>query len=100
MTAAQPQKLGIWMLTALVAGNMIGSGVFLLPASLASIGSISLVSWFFTTTGAFMLGMVFVYLEPGVLPKTGGPYAYAHAGFGQFIGFQTAYGSLDPAIRW
>ncbi len=84
------RKLGIWMLTALVAGNMIGSGVFLLPASLASIGSISLVSWFFTTTGAFMLGMVFVYLSR-VLPQTGGPYAYAHAGFGQFIGFQTAY---------
>jgi APA family basic amino acid/polyamine antiporter len=91
MTAAAPaRKLGLWMLTALVAGNMIGSGVFLLPSSLAGIGSISLVSWLFTTTGAFMLGMTFFYLSR-MLPKTGGPYAYAQEGFGQFIGFQTAY---------
>lgn len=90
MTTAPKKKLGIWMLIALVAGNMIGSGVFLLPASLASIGSISLISWLFTTAGAFFLGMVFVYLSR-MLPKAGGPYAYAHAGFGQFIGFQTAY---------
>ena len=90
MSEKRPRQLGIWMLTALVAGNMIGSGVFLLPASLASIGSISLISWVFTTIGAFMLGLVFVYLSR-MLPKTGGPYAYAHAGYGQFIGFQTAY---------
>jgi APA family basic amino acid/polyamine antiporter len=90
MTTAPKKKLGIWMLTALVAGNMIGSGVFLLPASLASIGSISLISWVLTSIGAFFLGMVFVYLSR-MMPKTGGPYAYAHAGFGQFIGFQTAY---------
>lgn len=89
--AAKPQKkLGIWMLIALVSGNMIGSGVFLLPASLANIGSISLISWLFTSLGAFFLGMVFVYLSR-MMPKTGGPYAYAQAGFGQFIGFQTAY---------
>lgn len=90
MCSAPKRKLGLWMLTALVAGNMIGSGVFLLPASLAGIGSISLLSWLFTLTGAFMLGMTFVYLSR-MLPKTGGPYVYAQAGFGQFIGFQTAY---------
>ncbi|MCK4608340.1 MAG: amino acid permease [Gammaproteobacteria bacterium] len=78
------------MLTALVAGNMIGSGVFLLPASLASIGSISLFSWVLTAIGAFALAIVFARMSL-VIPKSGGPYAYAQAGFGDFIGFQTAY---------
>lgn len=36
------QKLGLWLLTALVAGNMIGSGVFLLPSSLAHFGTIGI----------------------------------------------------------
>jgi APA family basic amino acid/polyamine antiporter len=83
-------KLGLWMLTALVAGNMIGSGIFLLPASLASIGSISLLSWCFTAAGAFFLAIVFSKMS-SLVPKSGGPYAYAQAGFGDFIGFQTAY---------
>lgn len=46
------KKLGPFMLTALVCGNMIGSGVFLLPSDLAHIGTISLFSWIFTAGGA------------------------------------------------
>ena len=86
----KPGKLGLCMLTTLVAGNMIGSGIFLLPSSLASIGSISLLSWCFTAVGAFLLAIVFSKMSL-LVPKTGGPYAYAQAGFGQYIGFQTAY---------
>ena len=84
------KKLGLWMLTALVAGNMIGSGVFLLPANLAQIGSISILAWISTAVGAFFLALVFAKMSL-MVPKTGGPYAYAKAGFGRFIGFQTAY---------
>ncbi len=84
------KKLNLTMLTALVAGNMIGSGVFLLPADLAKIGSISILAWICTAIGAFFLAMVFAQLSH-MMPKTGGPYAYAKAGMGQFIGFQTAY---------
>lgn len=83
-------KLGLWMLTTLVAGNMIGSGIFMLPANLATVGSISLISWGITTAGAFLLAIVFSKMSL-LVPKTGGPYAYAEAGFGRFIGFQTAY---------
>lgn len=78
------------MLTTLVTGNMIGSGMFLLPSSLAAIGSISLYSWIITAVGSILLAMVFAKLGH-MMPKTGGPYAYAHEGFGAFIGFQTAY---------
>ena len=78
------------MLTALVVGNMIGSGVFLLPASLASIGSISVFSWCATAVGAMLLAMVFAKLST-LFPKTGGPYVYCREGFGNFVGFQVAY---------
>jgi len=49
----QPRRaLGLWASTALVIGNMIGSGIFLLPASLAAFGGISIVGWVFTAVGA------------------------------------------------
>lgn len=84
------KKLGIWMLTALVIGNMIGSGVFLLPASLAHFGTITIFSWVATAIGATLLALVFSRLST-LFPKTGGPYTYCHKGFGSFIGFQVAY---------
>ena len=84
------QKLGLWMLTALVAGNMIGSGVFLLPASLAQFGSISLLSWIATAGGALLIALVFAKLGT-VMPLIGGPYAYCREAFGDFVGFQMAY---------
>lgn len=93
MSVQQPtqrQKLGLWMLTSLVAGNMIGSGIFLLPSSLASYGSISILSWIFTSAGAILVALVFAKLG-SLIPRVGGPYAYARAGFGNFTGFQIAY---------
>src|SRR5215217_4438265 len=93
---AQPRKLkrsmGLWMATALVVGNMIGSGIFLLPASLAgTAGPISILAWVFTGAGAILLALVFAGLGRA-LPRTGGPYAYAKRAFGDFVGFQTAWG--------
>ena len=79
------------MATALVVGNMIGSGVFLLPASLAAYGGISIVAWLFTAAGAFLLALVFARLGRAY-PRTGGPYAYSRRAFGDFVGFQTAWG--------
>ena len=78
------------MLIALVTGNMVGSGAFLLPTGLARVGSIGLLSLLFTATGALCLAMVFAKMSL-LVPKTGGPYVYAHAGFGEYMGFQTAY---------
>jgi APA family basic amino acid/polyamine antiporter len=80
------------MATALVVGNMVGSGIFMLPATLAgSAGPISLLGWVFTGAGAMLLALVFANLGRA-LPRTGGPYAYARRAFGDFIGFQTAWG--------
>lgn len=84
------RKLGLFMLIALVTGNMVGSGLFMLPVEIARIGSIGILSWIFTSFGAFALALVFAKMSL-LIPKTGGQYAYAKVGFGEFIGFQTAY---------
>jgi basic amino acid/polyamine antiporter, APA family len=86
------RSMGLWMATALVIGNMVGSGIFLLPASLAAVsGPISIFGWVFTGIGAMLLALVFARLGRA-MPRTGGPYAYARRAFGDFIGFQTAWG--------
>ena len=74
----------------LVAGNMIGTGVFLLPVNLAQVGSIAIFGWVVATVGVAALGLVFAKL--GELdPQPGGPYAYARDFLGPYAGFQTNY---------
>jgi basic amino acid/polyamine antiporter, APA family len=85
------RSLGLSMATALVVGNMVGSGVFGLPSSLASTGPISLLAWVFTGAGAILLALVFANLGRAY-PRTGGPYAYTRRAFGDFAGFWTAWG--------
>jgi APA family basic amino acid/polyamine antiporter len=85
------RSIGLWMATALVVGNMVGSGVFLLPAALAGeAGPASILALVFTGVGAMLLALVFANLGRAY-PKTGGPYAYARRAFGDFVGFQTAW---------
>ena len=55
---------------------MVGSGIFLLPATLALYGSISLVGWVFASVGAILLAIVFGSLGKVAPNITGGPYAY------------------------
>lgn len=91
-TAARGSRgLGLWACTALVIGNMVGSGIFLLPASLAGIGPISLVGWVVTSCGAMVLAVCFGRLSR-LVTKTGGPYAFCREGFGDFAGFIIAWG--------
>lgn len=89
MSKTKP-KLGLFMLIALVTGNMVGSGAFMTPTLIARVGSIGLLSLGFTAVGALCLALVFAKMSL-LIPKTGGPYAYAFAGFGEYMGFQTAY---------
>lgn len=79
------------MAVALVMGNMIGSGVFLLPASLAPFGGIGLIGWFFSAGGAVLLALVFARLSR-LHPAAGGPYAYTRQAFGDLAGFLVAWG--------
>jgi len=90
-SAAATGGLGLVACTALVVGNMIGSGIFLLPASLAAFGPISLVGWTVTSLGALVLAVIFGRLSR-LVTRTGGPYAYTEAGFGEFAGFIIAWG--------
>ena len=81
------RKIGPFLATALVANNMIGSGIFLLPASLAAVGSVTILGWLVATFGALCVALVLAKLGQ-VSPEPGGPCAYAEASLGRFIGFQ------------
>jgi arginine:agmatine antiporter len=76
--------------TMLVAGNMIGTGVFLLPVNLAHVGGIAIFGWLIATAGVAALGLAFAKLGQ-LNPQQGGPYAYARDFLGPFAGFQTNY---------
>jgi APA family basic amino acid/polyamine antiporter len=93
-TNAPPRKspqIGFWMATALVVGNMIGSGIFLLPAALAPFGIDNIPGWLLTAGGAVALGLVFAELSRAV-PGSGGPFAYTREAFGDLAGFTVAWG--------
>lgn len=86
----KPRGLNFWMVLALCVGNMIGSGIYLLPATLAPLGTNQLYGWIVTIGGATCLAAVFARMG-AKLPFAGGPYAYAQAAFGPFAGFITAW---------
>ncbi|OZB51795.1 MAG: hypothetical protein B7X38_11320 [Stenotrophomonas sp. 14-69-23] len=84
------RPLGFWSATALVVGSMIGSGTFLLPATLAPYGAATLVGWAITLCGALLLAVTFARLARR-WPQTGGPYVFARNAFGELPGFVVAW---------
>jgi APA family basic amino acid/polyamine antiporter len=88
---ASHRDIGLWTAVALVMGNMIGSGVFLLPASLAAYGGLSLAGWIVSAAGSVCLALVFARLAR-LSPEAGGPYAYTRRAFGDLAGFLVAWG--------
>jgi APA family basic amino acid/polyamine antiporter len=87
---ASKRQIGLGIATTLVLGNMIGSGVFLLPASLAPYGGYSLIGWVVSALGALLLAGVFFRLAKRA-PRAGGPYAYSREAFGDCVGFLVAW---------
>ena len=87
-----PAKIGLWTSTALVIGNMVGSGVFLLPATLAAYGGISMLGWIGSSVGAIFLAMLFSQLSKVVPNSVGGPYAFTRVGLGDFAAYLVAWG--------
>ncbi|WP_327352139.1 amino acid permease [Streptomyces sp. NBC_01304] len=84
------RRFGLPIATCLVMGNIVGGGIFLLPASVAPYGTISLVAFGILTLGAIALALVFGKLSARD-PRTGGPYVYAREAFGDFAGFLAAW---------
>jgi arginine:agmatine antiporter len=83
------RKLGPWLAAVLVAGNMIGSGIYGLPATLGAVGSVSLLGWVAATLGALAAAGVFADLGR-VSRSLDGVVGYAEEGLGRFWGFATA----------
>ena len=83
--------MGFWRTWGLSIGMMVGSGVFMLPTVLAPYGKYALYSWLVTGGGTIAMALSLAYMARRVT-KSGGPYAYTRAGFGDFAGFLTAWG--------
>jgi len=78
--------------TSLVVGNMIGAAIYVLPATLAGYGSISILAWVLTALGSLALAKIFGNFSKIIVQKSGGPYIYTKEGFGDFIAFLMAWG--------
>ena len=82
------RKVGVVPATLMVAGNIMGSGVFMLPANLAATGGVAIFGWMVTIIGAMSLSLVyakFASFEEG----QGGSYYYVKKAFGDYMGYQT-----------
>ena len=90
------KKIGLIACTGVVAGNMMGSGIALLPANLASLGSIAIWGWVISIIGAMSLAYVYARLATKN-PQQGGPIAYAGE-ISPAFGFQT--GVLYYHANW
>lgn len=86
--------LALPALIALVVGSMIGSGIFALPSQMAGSAAPGplLIGWTITGVGMLMLALVFQALATRKPDVDGGVYGYARAGFGNYIGFTSAWG--------
>lgn len=91
---AQDDKVSLPTLTAMVVGSMIGSGVFLLPRRFGAETGVlgALIAWAIAGTGMLMLAFVFQRLATRKPDLDAGIFAYAKAGFGDYVGFNSAFG--------
>ena len=89
-----PGKLRLGALVALVVGSMIGGGIFSLPQNMAASADVGavLIGWVITAIGMLTLAFVFQTLANRKPDLDGGVYAYAKAGFGDYMGFSSAWG--------
>ncbi len=86
------KEISLFMATMLVCGNMIGSGVFMLPATLAQVSGplATIIAWVLTTIGSILIAISFANLG-SKYPSTGGAYQYTKEAFGEFVGFLSAW---------
>ncbi|MGA8260084.1 MAG: amino acid permease, partial [Arenicellales bacterium] len=92
--SASSNRLGLTALSGIVIGSMIGSGAYSLPQNMAAgagPGAV-IIGWIITAIGVLALAFVYQDLSMRRPDLDAGPYAYARAGFGPFIGFNSAWG--------
>ena len=89
-----PQRLTFMTMTAMVVGSMVGAGVFSLPRRFAQETGVAgaLIAWVIAGAGMLMLAFVFQFLAMRRPDLDAGVYAYAKAGFGEYLGFFSAFG--------
>ena len=94
MASSENQKLSLFALTSMVVGSMVGAGIFNLPgrfgAATGPFGAI--IAWAIAGTGMYMLARVFQALAEKKPDIDSGVFAYAKAGFGNYMGFLSAFG--------
>jgi arginine:ornithine antiporter / lysine permease len=94
------KNLRLGALTGLVVGSMIGGGIFSLPQNMAATADVGavLIGWAISGVGMLMLAFVFQTLANRKPRLDGGVYAYAQAGFGDYMGFASAWGYWVSAV--
>jgi APA family basic amino acid/polyamine antiporter len=80
--SSPPRQLGFSIALALVVGNMIGSGIFLLPANLAPFGMNAIIGWIITIAGSICIAAIFAMFAR-VYPLAAGPYDYVQTALGE-----------------
>jgi arginine:ornithine antiporter/lysine permease len=98
--AEAPGKMSLPTLTGMVVGGMVGAGVFSLPARFGVATGIlgSLIAWAIAGTGMLMLAFVFQNLAIRKPELDSGVFIYAKAGFGDYVGFNSAIGFWASAV--
>src|SRR6187551_3579892 len=80
--AEQPKRMNLLQLTFIVAVNMMGSGIIMLPANMAQVGAISLLSWIVTALGS--MAIAYGFAQAGLFnQRPGGMSAYAEDAYGK-----------------
>jgi APA family basic amino acid/polyamine antiporter len=83
---------------ALIVGNMVGTSIYTLPASLAAeVGPLGLLAWLLTAIGYGFVAWVYARLGRGQA-RSGGPYVFVREAFGDFAGFQTVWSYWLSAV--
>ena len=90
----QEQKLGIWLLVFVAIGSMMGAGIFNAPKDLINVSNpaAAIITWAIGGGGALVLALVFIYLNARKPELTSGIFSYAREGFGDYMGFNSAWG--------
>lgn len=94
MSSNADKKLGLLALTGMVVGSMIGAGIFSLPRTFSAATGIigAIIAWIIAGAGMYTLARVFQTLAQRKPDLDAGVFAYAKAGFGNYLGFLSAFG--------